>query len=94
VIVSRRTVRRGIVQTGAIESRVDLIRLSMGVDGRLIDYASEMGSLKSGNQSGLPGLDGGGRSLTKPVSRGSNSLLTGKITGNISIFDGFGRNWV
>ncbi len=49
------------------------------------------GFCRPGNRGGLPGLHGGGRSPVKLVSE-ANSLLTGKITGNFSIFGGLGEN--
>jgi L-asparaginase len=44
IIISRRTIRRGTVQTSAIESQVDLIKLYMGADARFVDFSSETGS--------------------------------------------------
>jgi L-asparaginase len=44
IFISRRAIRRGIIQTGAIESRVDLIKLCMGADARFVDFACETGS--------------------------------------------------
>jgi L-asparaginase len=43
IIISRRTIRRGTIQTRAIDSRVDLIKLCMGADARFVDFASETG---------------------------------------------------
>jgi hypothetical protein len=45
-----------------------------------------------GNHVDLRGLLGGGSSPAKRVSGGPDSLLTGKITGNISIFRRFGHD--
>lgn len=44
VIVSRRSIRHAPIATAAIETRVDLVKVCMGADGRFIDYAVETGS--------------------------------------------------
>ena len=44
IIISRRIVRRGTVETSAVEPRVDLIKLCMGADARFVDFAAETGS--------------------------------------------------
>ena len=44
VIISRRPVRSAPIAATAIETRVDLVKTCMGVDGRFIDYAVETGS--------------------------------------------------
>jgi L-asparaginase len=44
VIVSRRIMRQPPVPASGIETRVDLVKASMGADGRFIDYAVATGS--------------------------------------------------
>jgi hypothetical protein len=48
---------------------------------RRLDRHPEVGGWRANRAT-----DGGGGSRPKPVSKGPNSLLTGKLTGNFAIF--------
>jgi L-asparaginase len=74
MIVSRRTIRQHSIPAAAIETRVVLVKVYMGADGRFIDYAVETGSrglvveaFGSGNVT-APMTEAVGRAIKRGIS--------------------------